>query len=118
VQELLARRDPLNRRLSSCPDASGSWLPRRLTENDFAAIERKRMKKLYVLCLVTLLAVLVDLVLFHARTANAQNTGNYKIVQVNNNLGGRSFQLEGTVVGFSCVDSQGGQYWCYAVIKQ
>ena len=82
-----------------------------------ASIGRKHMKSLYALCFITLLAVLVDVVLFHSRTANAQNTGNYKTVQVNDKLGGRSFQLERTVVGFSCVDSQ-GQYWCYAVIKQ
>jgi hypothetical protein len=38
------------------------------------------MKTLYALCCVTLLAVLVDVVLFHSRTADAQTTGTYKIV--------------------------------------
>src|SRR5262245_28124873 len=32
------------------------------------------MRKLCALCLVTLLAVLVDIVFFHSRTANAQGT--------------------------------------------
>ena len=73
------------------------------------------MKTLYGLFLVTLLAVLVDVVFFHSRTANAQNTGNYKVVQVTG--GGGSFQLAGTVVGFSCVENQ-TQTWCYAAIKQ
>jgi len=75
------------------------------------------MKKLYALCLVTLLAVLVDVVLFHSTTANAQqNTGNYQVVRVVN-LNGTSFPLTGTVVGFSCVDNQNAVY-CYAVTKQ
>jgi len=74
------------------------------------------MKTLYVLCFVTLLAVLVDVVLFHSTTANAQDTGYYKVVRVSD-MTGRSFSLTGTVVGFSCVQSQGALY-CYAVTKQ
>ncbi len=71
------------------------------------------MKALYALCFVTLLAVLVDVVLFHSRTANAQNTGNYKVVQVERY---KTSSLTGTVVGFSCVESQGAT-WCYAFTK-
>jgi hypothetical protein len=74
------------------------------------------MRKLYVLCLVTLLAVLVDVVLFHSRTANAQGTGNYTIVR-DLYPNGRNFSLTGTVVGFSCVESQ-GQIGCFALTKQ
>ena len=75
------------------------------------------MKTLYALCLVTLLAVLLDVVLFHSRTANAQNTGNYKVVPINDRGTGKSFSLTGTVVGFSCVESQNA-VWCYAVTKE
>ena len=74
------------------------------------------MKKLYVLCLVTLLAVLVDLVLFHARTANAQTIPNYKVAQIDN-VWGLTFPLTGTVVGFSCVVEQ-GETRCYVATKQ
>ena len=74
------------------------------------------MKTLYALCLVTLLAVLVDVVLFHSRTANAQNTGNYKVVKVEN-IYGKNFSLTGTVVGFSCVRNQGTTE-CYAATKE
>jgi len=71
------------------------------------------MRTLYALCLVTLLAVLVDVVLLHSRTANAQNTGNYKVVQVERY---KNFSLTGTVVGLSCVESQ-NQTWCYMATK-
>jgi len=74
------------------------------------------MRKLYVLCLVTLLAVLVDIVLFHSRTANAQNTGNYKIEQISP-FYVKSVALTGTVVGFSCVETQGGTS-CYVATKE
>jgi len=76
------------------------------------------MKSLYALCFITLLAVLVDVVLFHSRTANAQNTGNYKVVQVPRvNIGGGNFSLTGTVVGFSCVESQNA-IWCFMATKE
>jgi hypothetical protein len=72
------------------------------------------MKTLYALCLVTLLAVLVDVVLFHSRTANAQNTGNYRVAEVK--FG--SFSLTGTVVGFSCVIKQNEQTFCFVATKE
>ena len=75
------------------------------------------MRKLCALCLVTLLAVLVDIVFFHSRTANAQGTGLYKVVPVQNLTGG-TFPLSGTVVGFSCVQTQTNQTFCSALIKQ
>jgi hypothetical protein len=74
------------------------------------------MKALYALCLVTLLAVLVDIVLFHSRTANAQNSGNYKIEQISP-FYVKSFSSTGTVVGFSCVETQGGTF-CYVATKE
>ena len=73
------------------------------------------MKTLYALCFVTLLAVLVDVVFFHSRTANAQDTGNYRVVHVQN---GGSFSLTGTVAGFSCVQTTGTPTDCYALTKQ
>jgi len=73
------------------------------------------MKTLYALCLVTLLAVLADVVLFHSRTASAQNPGNYKVVQVDRSRA--SVSITGTVVGFSCVESQGST-WCYVLTKE
>ena len=75
------------------------------------------MRTLYALCLVTLLAVLVDVVLLHSRTANAQDTGNYKVVWVQNMIGG-TFSLTGTIVGFSCVEATGSSRDCYALVKQ
>ena len=74
------------------------------------------MRKLCALCLVTLLAVLVDIVLFHSRTANAQGTSLYKVVPVQN-LSGGTFPLSGTVVGFSCTETSSSTN-CYALIKQ
>jgi hypothetical protein len=74
------------------------------------------MKTLYALCIVTLLAVLVDIVLFHSATANAQNTGNYKIEQISP-FYVKSVALTGTVVGFSCVETQNGTY-CYVATKE
>ena len=74
------------------------------------------MKTLYALCLATLLAVLVDVVLLHSTTANAQNTGNYKVVQVD--YSGKNFSLTGTVVGFSCVGGESNQRWCYMATKE
>ena len=75
------------------------------------------MKTLYALCFVTLLAVLVDVVVFHSRSANAQDTGNYRVVQINDRGAGKGFPLTGTVVGFTCVESN-NQTWCYALTKQ
>ena len=74
------------------------------------------MKTLYTLCLVTLFAVLVDVVLFHSRTATAQDTGNYKVVQLDRSR--TSVSLTGTVVGFSCVQTSNQTTWCYALTKE
>jgi len=74
------------------------------------------MKTLYTLCLVTLFAVLVDVVLFHSRTATAQDTGNYKVVQLDRSR--TSVSLTGTVVGFSCVQTSNQMTWCYALTKE
>ena len=74
------------------------------------------MKILYALCLVTLLAALVDVVLLHLTTANAQDTGNYKVVQLDRSR--TSVSLTGTVVGFSCVQTSNQMTWCYALTKE
>ena len=73
------------------------------------------MRKLYAPFLVALVAVLADVVLFHSRTADAQGTGNYRIEQFPGYQ--KRIALTGTVVGFSCVESQ-NQTFCYAVTKQ
>ena len=75
------------------------------------------MKALYALCFVTLLAVLVDVVLFHSRAANAQGTSPYQVVPIYDRGSGKNFSLTGTVVGFSCFESQ-GQLGCLALTKQ
>ena len=72
------------------------------------------MRKLCALWPVTLLAVLLDVVFFHSRTANAQGTGNYRVVPAR--IGG-TFPLSGTVVGFSCTETSSSTN-CYALIKQ
>jgi len=74
------------------------------------------MRKLCALCLVTLLAVLVDVWFFHSRTANAQDTGNYKVVQLDRSR--TSVSLTGTVIGFSCVQTSNQTTWCYALTKE
>jgi hypothetical protein len=66
------------------------------------------MKKLYVLCFVTLAAVLIDIVFFHSGTVNAQapRIGPVKVQTVSINGDGRNvhtFDVEGIVVGFSCI---------------
>jgi len=76
--------------------------------------ERKAVKTLYGLCLVTLLAVLADVVFFHSRTANAQNTDNYRAMQVDHY---GTFSSAGTVVGFSCVTKE-LEVFCYAIMKE
>jgi len=63
------------------------------------------MKKLYALCLITLAAVLIDIVFFHSAAVNAQTSVRYQVLNFQPNNG--SFNTTGTVVGFSCVESNG-----------
>src|SRR5262250_3407421 len=92
-----------------------AFFPSAVATGNLASLWRNPMKTLYALCLVTLLAVLLDVVFFHSRTANAQDTGNYKIEQFPGYQ--KSAALRGTVAGFSCVESQ-NQTFCYALTKQ
>ena len=72
------------------------------------------MKKLYALCLITLVVVLVDVMLFHTRTASAQYT-NYTVEPVPI---GQPFDLQNArVLGFSCVAVQQNTQ-CYAMKEQ
>ena len=69
------------------------------------------MNKLYVVCVVTLLAILLDVLLFHSRTSSAQYT-NYTVQPVPID---KPFDLHnGTVVGFSCIAVQQSTQ-CYAM---
>ena len=74
------------------------------------------MNKLYVLCVITLVAILVDVLLFHPRTASAQYT-NYTIepVPISN-----PFNVNNAiVVGFSCVQVPGNaQPQCYVMTRK
>lgn len=72
--------------------------------------ERKEqpMKKLYVLCFVTLAAVFVDIVFFHSGTVSAQapRIGQVRVQTAPIAGDGRNvhtFDVEGIVVGFSCI---------------
>lgn len=63
------------------------------------------MKKLYVLCFVTLLAVLFDIVFFHSGSVSAQANLRVSVTPV---LAGTSnVSVPGTVVGFSCTTEEG-----------
>jgi len=66
------------------------------------------MKKLYVLCFVTLAAVFVDIMFFHSGTVSAQAPRRGQVrVQMAPIAGDggnvHTFDVEGIVVGFSCI---------------
>jgi len=68
------------------------------------------MKKLYALCLLTLAAVLVDIVFFHTGTASAQIQTTPVYLQYvkmgpRGSLDGSVTPVMGTIVGFSCAGS-------------
>ena len=75
------------------------------------------MNRLYVLCVITLVAILVDVMLFHPKTASAQYTS-YTVEPVPI---GQPFDLKNAaVVGFSCVTVRVGpespdRTQCYAM---
>jgi hypothetical protein len=69
------------------------------------------MKKLYALCLLTLAAIVVEVVLFHPRSATAQSNPTVHVERVlfnPNDLGSRTAHVVGRVVGFHCIDTPGG----------
>ena len=66
------------------------------------------MKKLYALCFVTLVAVLIDVVFFHSGSVSAQapRSGQIRVQTVPIIGDGRNVHnvdVEGIVVGFSCI---------------
>ena len=66
------------------------------------------MKKLYVLCLVTLGAVFIDVAFFNSGSVSAQapKKGQVSIQTASIAGDGRNvhtFEVEGIVVGFSCI---------------
>jgi hypothetical protein len=94
------------------------------------------MKKVYVLCLLTLAVVLTDIVLFHSRAVSAQGTLAPTGLANNPNRGALAvgpmteyrvrsvaaigaFQTSETIVGFSCAPSNQGPAAtvCYVVTK-
>jgi lipopolysaccharide export system protein LptA len=71
------------------------------------------MRKLYILCLVTLAAVFVDIVFFHSRTASAQNS-QIEVRKVEMAEQNKQVAVIGNVVGFDCVyNNNGGNPLCF-----
>lgn len=69
------------------------------------------MKKLYILCFLTLLALILDITLFHSNTVVAQeplagSTVRVERVRFNGTRG--DVPISGRVVGFQCIDTPGG----------
>jgi hypothetical protein len=74
------------------------------------------MRKLCVLCFVTLAAVFVDIVFLHSGTVSAQATNQYEIRRVRLTEG-NSFNAPGTVVGFSCLRTTTDTVECYVAAR-
>jgi hypothetical protein len=70
------------------------------------------MKKLYALCLLTLTAVVLDIVFLHPRSVTAQSNPSQMvhIERVQFGIGSTSGDspITGRVVGFHCIDAVGG----------
>ena len=70
------------------------------------------MKKVYVLCLLTLVALVLDIALLHPRSVNAQNDASQtvrieRVLFSPNRMSGDA-PTNGRVVGFHCIDTPGG----------
>jgi len=70
------------------------------------------MKKLYVLCLLTLAAVVLDIVFLQPRSVKAQGNATIRVERA---LFGTANQtlfvpVTGRVLGFHCVDTPGGPH--------
>jgi hypothetical protein len=84
------------------------------------------MKKIYVLCFITLAAVLIDVFCFHSpRTVSAQST-QIRVQRVRwtagAGLNNTFYNATGSVEGFSCVyvptgDPPNGQTECYIATR-
>ena len=75
---------------------------------DYARKGKWLMKTYYVLCLLTLAAVILDVALFHSRSANAQAVPGVRVDRVtfgDTDTGKRSATVPalGHIVGFHCV---------------
>lgn len=68
------------------------------------------MKKVYALCLLTLAAVVFDIVFFHSRSVQAQANQTVRVERVlfDAYSAGRDAPATGRVVGFQCIDTPGG----------
>ena len=70
------------------------------------------MKKVYVLCLLTLAVVVLDVVLLHPRSVTAQNDASQTVrverVLFSPNRMSADAPINGRVVGFHCIDTPGG----------
>ncbi len=68
------------------------------------------MKKLYVLCLLTLAAVVLDVFFLHPWSVAAQANQTIRVERLlfNINTKGGDVPVNGRVVGFHCIDTPGG----------
>ena len=68
------------------------------------------MKKVYAVCLLTLAAVVLDIILFHSPVVQAQADSSVHVERVlfGVNTASRDAPVTGRVVGFHCVDTPGG----------
>jgi hypothetical protein len=74
------------------------------------------MRKLYILCLVTLAAVFIDIAFLHTGTVSAQNAQ----VEIRQTLifnGRANVNATGTVVGFACYPTSGGDAQCFIAFR-
>ena len=67
------------------------------------------MRKLYFLCLVTLLAVVLDITLFHLGSVSAQEASQtVHVERILFNGPSADARITGRVVGFRCVETSSG----------
>jgi len=76
------------------------------------------MRKLYVLCLITLAAVILDVALFHSRSAKAQAVPGVRVDRIiwgDYSTGQHSVTVPtgGNVVGFQCVRTSETRPECF-----
>jgi hypothetical protein len=70
------------------------------------------MKKLWILCLVTLAAVFIDIVFLRSGNVYAQQNSQVTVTPVLVTNGPATVGVPGTVVGFSCA-TEDGRLRCY-----
>jgi hypothetical protein len=77
------------------------------------------MRRVYVLCLLTLIVVVMDILLFHtgaaARAQQPQQQSGFRVdqVQFNRNLSTGTAPVFGRIVGFDCVAGESGYIHCF-----